>query len=330
VSKACSSGVVVRENGAFGLCGAGNSVIMVLPKEGSAMTNFDPTVRRQELGEELRVLRKAANYTLEQAGHVIGSSASKVSRMETGHRTASPIDVSALLALYRASLKKRNEVLALAQAADEVGWWQRNQSDFAEQRDTLLTLEAKAESIVNFGLSLVPGLLQTGEYTRSVMSTCDYVPETDIENRMFTRVRRQSILMRRNPPSVLALVDELALRRLVGNREIQRRQFAYLLEQSRDPRLSLRVVPNDGQVHGGVEGSFVILRRRGFPTVAFTETMTSSLFFEDPKEVETYESVVLGLLGRALCKEESVEFVAWLAKQLDTEVHPWTPGLQTN
>lgn len=283
------------------------------------MTSFEPTVRRQHIGEELRILRKKANYTLDDAAKVINASPSKVSRIETGHRSVSPVEVSALVAVYKADPRKRDQLLALAEESGEIGWWQGNRAQYAKEKRTLITLESKAESIVHFDLTLIPGLLQTAEYTRAVMLECGYVPQEDIDDGMTTRLRRQSVLVRRDPPKLLAVIDELALHRLVGGRDVLRRQLLHLVQESNRQHVELRVVPNDGHAHSGVDGSFILIRRPELSPVVLVETLTSSLFVEDRSEVKMYEAALQRLLTRAQSAEESVSLVASLARQLDTE-----------
>jgi transcriptional regulator with XRE-family HTH domain len=289
------------------------------------MTSFEPTVRRQQLGAALRTLRKAAGFTLDDAGEVINCSASKVSRIETGHRTVSPIAVSALVAVYAADHKTRDRLIALAQDSHEIGWLQRSM-DYEHQEQALMTLESKAESIVNFQLGVVPGLLQTGEYAQAFVSEMGMYPESESRECVVNRLQRQSVLLRRDPPKLLAIIDELVLYRLVGSPGVLRRQLHHLVEESNRPNVSLRVVPNDGQTHGGVDSPFVVIRRPGLSPVVLVETLTSNLFVEDRSEVDAYELVLQKLLNRALSEEESVSLVASVARRLDTEVsNGWSP-----
>jgi transcriptional regulator with XRE-family HTH domain len=313
--------------GEFYWSGAISSAIMGLPElEGQNMTSLEPTVRRQELGRELRTLRKAAGFTLEDAGQVINCSASKVSRIETGHRAVTPVEVSALVAVYSADVATRDRLLALAEEASEVGWWQSRWMDVASSDQTLIALESKAEMIVHFDVTLVPGILQTSEYTRAIMSQTGMVPKEEIEDRMLARLRRNSVLLRPDPPELVAIIDELALRRLIGGRDVVRRQLECLVKESQRPNVTLRVVPNDGPVHSGVDGSFVVVRRSGLSPVIVVESLTSSLFLEDQRDVDAYELALRNLLARALGAEQSVAMVADLAKQLDTEAsNGWRP-----
>jgi transcriptional regulator with XRE-family HTH domain len=290
------------------------------------MTIFEPTVRRQALGADLRKMRKAAGYTLEDAAKVINISQSLLSRIETGHRTVSPVDVSALIGAYsvvigehQANPAKRAQLIALAEESDELGWWQRNLTDYARQKHTLITLESKAETIVHFDALVIPGLLQTDEYAQAVMVECGYVPHDAIDEGMNTRKHRQSVLLRRNPPALVAVIDELALHRLVGGHDVLRRQLHHLVKEADRDHVSLRVIPNDGQAHGGIDGPFIVIRRPALPPVVFVETLTSCLFVEDHADIELYELVLRKLLNRALSEEESVSLVANLATRLDTE-----------
>lgn len=283
------------------------------------MTTTDTTVRRQELGEALRAWRKEANFTLEEASRVINCSQSKLSRVETGQRSITPVEVSALLAVYKADAKTRDRLLALAGESGEIGWWQRRLTNVADSDHTLITLESTADTIVHLDVTVIPGILQTGEYTRALMHEMEVVPEDEIEDRMRTRLRRNSVLLRRNPPQLLAIIDELALHRLVGGRDVLRRQLDCLVEESRQPNVTLRVLPNEGYTHSGVDGSFIVVRRSGFSPVVLVESLTSSLFLEDRREIDVYESVLRKLLNRALNEEESVAMMADLAKRLDTE-----------
>lgn len=195
----------------------------------------DPTVRAEELGQALHALRVGTELTLADAGTMIDASASKVSRIEGGKRGVAVEDVAALLAVYRVTGPCRAELLALAREADRRGWWQRHRPDFPERQRTLISLEARAATITNFEGMNVPGLLQTGEYTRSMMIESGIVPDGEVEQRMVTRLDRHAVLRRRDAPKLVAIIDELALHRVVGGPDVMRRQLEYLVEQAANP-----------------------------------------------------------------------------------------------
>lgn len=282
------------------------------------MSEPDPTVRGQELGEELRVLREAAELSLVEASDRIDASASKLSRVETGRRSAPLEDVAALLAIYGVTGPKRTELLSLTREVERRGWWQRNRPDFPERQRTLISLESKADHIVNFEPIVIPGLLQTGEYTRAFMHECGYIPPEEIEDRMVARLRRHSILLRERPPHLTTIIDELALQRVVGGNDVLRRQMDHLVEMARRPNISIQVIPNRG-AHTGTTGAFALIRQSGGPTVVFTENLTSSLFLEDKTETKTYTDAIRRLSDEGLDARQSTELIASTADQLSTE-----------
>jgi transcriptional regulator with XRE-family HTH domain len=276
------------------------------------------TVRRQELGDELKALREASGLSVQKSAKRVHISASKLSRIENGLRPASVEDVVGLLTLYEADAAKRKQLRALAYEPDARGWWQRDRPNFTERLHTLIFLEGRADHIVNFATLVMPGLLQTGEYTRAVMTESGLVPADDIENRMVTRLRRHSVLLRQRPPHLTAIIDESVLHRPVGGRDILRRQLEHMMEASARSNITIRIVPNQG-AHAGIAGSFQLITQPERPTVVFVEHAASCLFIEDRHEVKVYRDIAKKLLDTALDEGQSREVITDLAKRLDTE-----------
>jgi transcriptional regulator with XRE-family HTH domain len=281
-------------------------------------TDSDPTVRAQELGEALRALREEANISVRTAGARIDASASKISRLENGKNAVTIDDVAALLAIYAVTGPRRRKLLDLAREAEHRGWWQRSAPTFAERVETLHSLESRALTITCFDLAVIPGLLQTGEYTRAIMTESGLVDEDDVENRMVIRLQRHSVLLRRQPPGLLAIIDELALRRVIGGRAVLRRQLEHLVEMAHRPNVVIRVLLNADRAHAAIDGGFVVIRRPEGTPVVFLEHLTSSLFLEDRQEIAQYETVTRELLNHALDPAESVQYLARQARRLDT------------
>lgn len=283
------------------------------------MTYTDPTVRSQELGEELRALREAHGLSLVESAKHIDASASKLSRIETGLGNPTAEDVAALLVVYGVTGPQRRELLALAREAERRGWWQRNRTNYPQRLRTLMSLESKAASIVNFETVVVPGLLQTGEYTRALMRNSGQVPENEIENRMVTRLHRHSVLLRQHPPALVAVIDELVLHRLIGGQDILRRQLEHLAELAARDNITIRVLANNARCSAGADGSFIFVRRTGLSPVVFLDSLTSSLFLEEQQEINRYAALVCSLSEHALDARQSVHRISELARSLDTK-----------
>ena len=217
-----------------------------------------PVVRRRRLGLELRALRDAAGLTGEDAVRALTWSNSKLSRMELGRNPPSPTDLGKLLDLYGVEDQGRREELALLlREAKRKGWWQIY-SDVPYS--TLIGLEAEAVQMLTYE-QVVPGLFQTEAYARAIIK--DTIPTVDAETldqRVEARVTRQAILTKESPLQVRAVLDEAALRRLVGGPEVMRKQMARLLELADLPNIIMQVIPFAVGAHPGtMMGAFTIL-----------------------------------------------------------------------
>lgn len=272
------------------------------------MPRPEPTVRARQLGAELRRSRDEAGMGAEQVAGRLGISPSKLSRVETGVSGPKLEDVAGMLALYGVTGKARAELLELCgeAGAGKRGWWQRR--DMSAKQRTLIELESNATRIINYESLLIPGLLQTGEYTRAVLRDVRCLPESEIEDSMVTRLARHSVLRQRNPPRLLAIIYEAALRQRIGGQDVMRRQLDYLLHTAGNRDVAIRVVPLSAGTHPGLDGPFLKLES---PTpVIYLESRSSSLFLEDKEDVTTYDRVLQEVLKVTLDAGQSAQLIA--------------------
>ncbi|KWX03386.1 XRE family transcriptional regulator [Carbonactinospora thermoautotrophica] len=278
-----------------------------------------PTVRRRRVGAELRRIREAAGMTLEDAAKVLECSISKISRMETGHVKARVRDIRELLDAYGlADEQRRNALLNLARNADQQDWW----IDFSDVLSSLaqhyLSLESDAAWFCCFQPLVVPGLLQTEDYARAVISAgqIEETPEK-VEKRVGIRMARQEILFRPNPVRLWVVLDEAVLRREVGGREVMRGQLKRLADAAVMPNITLQVLPYEVGAHAGIDGPFVLIGfpEREDPDVVFLENMTSSLYLENNEAVYRYKLAFDHIRAEALSPRRSEELIRKLAKE---------------
>ncbi len=215
------------------------------------------TVRIRGVGTELRELRKVSRLTLRDVAEQLGWQASKVSRVETGKQGLTVEDMASLLVVYGVTGEERRRLLGLAERSKEPGWWEVGGGLSKESR-TLIQLESDATRIVNFEPLLVPGLLQTADYTRALMKAGG-LTDADAEARLAARLGRQAILSRDAPPELLVIVDETVLRRAVGSPRVMARQLRHLIEAAERPTITVQVLPFDVGAHTGLDGSFIVL-----------------------------------------------------------------------
>jgi transcriptional regulator with XRE-family HTH domain len=265
-----------------------------LPPAGS------PTIRRRELGALLRALRTERGWTAEQVvGQLgLGMSTSKLSRLETGHRGASARDINQLCDLYEVDGDQRQRMLGLAREGKQRAWWQPLGLPYS----TYVGMEAEAASISDYGLGIIPGLLQTPEYARAIVRATlpDLEPEA-VEQRVQGRMTRQQLLFLSDGPRFEAVVDESVLHRVVGSPAIMRSQLERLLELSELPSVTLRVIPYEAGALPAGNNKFIILSfaQPAVPDVVFIEGLTGDLYLDDPAEVETYRATYRALVRLA-------------------------------
>ena len=279
-----------------------------------------PTVLRIMLGNQLRRLREAGGITPDEAGYEIRGSRSKISRIEHGRVGFKERDVEDLLTLYGVTDEElRASMLTLARQANTPGWWAKYNDVLPVWFEPYLGLETAASLIRSFELQFVHGLFQTEDYARAV-TILGYGPGAidEIERRVSVRVRRQSVLTSADPPRVWSVIDEAALRRPIGGRQVMRAQLEYLLETTALPHVTIQVVPFRRGGHAAAGGSFTILRFAApdLPDVVYLEQLTSALYLEERRDVDHYMEVMNRLSAEAHTPVATTRFLQEILKEL--------------
>jgi len=254
-----------------------------------------PTVKRLVLGRQLHKLRERRGISAEQAADAIRGSHSKNSRMEHGRVGFKVRDVSDLLTLYGVTdSEERAALLSLAREANTPGWWHAYSDILPAWLEPYVGLEAAASFIRTYEIQVVPGLLQTDGYARALIEHGTAVSAEEIARRGELRANRQEILRRPDPPQLWAVVDEGALRRPVGSRDVIRAQIEYLIEMAGHPAVTLQIMPFGAGAHSAMGGAFTILRfaEPDVNDVVYIEQLTSALYLEKRSEVDSYLEVM--------------------------------------
>ncbi len=275
-----------------------------------------PTVRRRRLASELRRLREAAELTIDEVGEKLECSASKISRIETGHVGVTPRDVRDMLEVYGIEDDEREALVQLAREARKKGWWHAYNEVFT---GAFVGLESDASSLRAHQALLVPGLLQSEGYTRSVMrAMLPDATEAEVERRVAARVTRQKLLTDAHPPEYWAVMDEAVLRRAVGGPDIMRAQLERLVELAALPHVTLQVVPFSAGAHAGLEGPFLILGfpEQADPDVVYVENQKVAVYLEQPSDVHRYTLMFDHLRAAALKPDDTVLMVERAADRL--------------
>jgi transcriptional regulator with XRE-family HTH domain len=262
-----------------------------------------PNIRRLDpcaspldyFGSELRRYREATGMTQGELGDTIFCTGSLIGQIETAHKVptrefAERVDAALL------TDGAFSRLVGLVLRSQLPAWFQA----YAE-------MEAKATYISTYQAQLVYGLLQTEEYARAVLATG--LPDK-LDDLVAARIERQRLLKREQPPLTLVVLDEAALHRPIGSREIMRNQLAHLLS-FRDQRwVHIQVLPFEAGEHASLIGSFNTLRFDDDPDIVYTEDLISGHMTANPDTVRESALRYASVQASALSVEESAALIA--------------------
>lgn len=215
-------------------------------------------------------------------------SPSKLIRIESGAVGVSTNDLRQLLAHYGVADGAVEEFVTLNKEGRARSW-----ADFPvllPQARVYYGLEASAAIIRQFEPMIVPGLLQTEEYTRVLLKGANWPELSDeaIDQHVEARAARQLLLDRDPAPEMFFLLDEAVLRRAVGGKTVMRRQLDRIEELAARDGVTVQVIPFDRGVHPGVTGPFILLEFAEEDPVLFLESQTERVTRDDPDAIGNY------------------------------------------
>ncbi|TQJ04622.1 helix-turn-helix domain-containing protein [Amycolatopsis cihanbeyliensis] len=280
------------------------------------MQDRTPTIRSRELGEGLRAALVRAGLNQKQVAAKLDWSEGRVSKLLGGKRGGTEMDIVSFLAICGVTGRERERLLKLCRERDTPGWLQQHGSRLPEQLRTFIDHEEKALDIGEFQPIMVPGLLQTGDYARTLIVETGNVPSDEIEERVGARLARQKLFTRHLPVRLNFFLHEFVLRLPVGGPAVMSDQLHHLLRMAVRSSISLRAVPAAIGGHPGIAGQFQLMDFAEYKPVVYLDSETSCLFLEQPVEISAYRSILARLAGKALDEGQSMELIRELAVEL--------------
>lgn len=287
---------------------------------GGAAPAGGPTVLRMLLGAQLRRLRETAGVTRDDAGYHIRASGSKISRMELGRVSFKERDVTDLLEYYGIDdVAEKEKLVQLTREANATPWYQKFQDVVPDWFHVFVGLEEAAQLIRVYEVQFVPGLLQTEEYARAViLQGAPGLDPDEVERRVALRMGRQKLLTRENPPRYWVVMDEAALRRPMGGRDVHVGQIERLIDLVGEPNITIQVMPFRYGGHAAEGGAFTIMRfpETDLPDVVYMEYLTGAHYIDKPEEVERYAAVMERLSVAGTSPDRTREILSGMLKDL--------------
>jgi hypothetical protein len=249
-------------------------------------------------------------------------SLSKLIRIENGSVGISLNDLKAILGHYQITDDERTgELIALSRGARERSWWSTYR-DAPPRLIQLIEYESASFIIRNFQPMLIPGLLQTEEYAAAMIRNLDsQVTEQELKTGIEMRMKRQQVLKQPEMPLMFFIMDEAAVRRLVGGKEAMRRQIKRLLEESDKPTVTIEVVPFSAGAHPGMQGPFMLFE---FPDAADDDALYLEgpndirLNRDDAEEISRFRERFEALRGLSLGPQGSSDLLRGLLEELSS------------
>lgn len=278
---------------------------------------------RQRLGHGLRALRERANLRLDDAARELECSPAKISRLETGQGPAKLWDVRILLDLYGVGdAADRRRFEEWARGTKTPGWWESD-ADLTEEFDRYLAAETAAARLLLYSTPVLHSQLQTREYAAAhARAFYPHWSAVDVERFVDLRKARQEALFDDGGPlSVVAVLDEGAVRRRVGGRDVHRAQLAWLvdrLDADAGRHLDVRVLRLTAGVPGRALNPFAIfepVRPDLDPVSAVVEDTLGETWLESD-DVQPLRDIFDQLVEMSLDPEQSRLLLREIGRQL--------------
>lgn len=269
-----------------------------------------PTIRRRQLGAQLRQLRTEADETREELALVLGCSPTKITYMESGRNVIGKTELMVLAQHYNAG-DKLAAMEQLRQEAGRRGWW--STARLPEWLATYVGLETEASSVRSFQLELIDGLLQTESYARELHGLRGTLTQDALDRRVMARLRRQERLTSGDDSLHLsAVLSEAALQRCVRHPGVAVEQFEQLINWAELPNVEIRVLPFTVGLHRGMAGAFTLLSFPDdlLPDAAWQENPLGGHIIDDHADVSYLATLYDELRGQALDSDESLALLA--------------------
>ncbi|MER5946572.1 helix-turn-helix transcriptional regulator [Streptomyces sp. NPDC001904] len=247
-----------------------------------------PTVLRMILGRRLRDMRLEAGASLEDAARALRVKTLTVRRLEKAEVALKPLYVEKLLETFGADRQETEEFVALAERANEPGWWHSYRDVVPSWFTAYVSLETDAKTLRTYEPQYVTGLLQTPEYAHAVLrGGLPHGSEEELARRVELRLRRQGLLDREDAPTLWVVMEEAVLHRMVGGPDVMREQIERLLDMSELPHVSVDIVPFSAGAHIGACAPFTYFRfeEPELPDIVYSELLSAAVYLDQREDV---------------------------------------------
>lgn len=271
--------------------------------------------RVRTLAAVLRETRERVGISQRELSRRLNVANSTVGRWEKGQAVPSTEAVAKALDCLGIDEEEREYILSLARGSVSDDWLASGMPGMTHELSVLMDYERNARRIFQWAPLLIPGVLQTSDYARAIMSAQGALPPSVADARVNLRMaRRDAVTRRRNPTELVALVGEPAIRGGIGGREVMVDQLHYLLDVADRDNITLQVVRMSGEWHPGHVGPFMLYEFDRTPPVVYLEHERASAFVVDDSDIRGFKAAVDIIGDVAMSQEDSIGLITKLIK----------------
>ncbi len=277
-----------------------------MPRPNSRDPETDPAAF---LGDELARARLAAGFSSQQAlADHLGFDRSVIGKAETGDRPPTPDVLRPWATACNLNEEHFVRLAVLARRADgPVPRW----------FETWLVAEETASVLKYWSPIIVTPIFQTAAYARALLLAAQTdTSDENISALVEAKLQRALILDRTDPPDVVALIDELALRRLVGSPETMHEQLMHITELAERPYVCVQIVPTAVGATAGLSGDMSLASGDGGPDVLHTDAVPEGHTTEARSLVRKAGVTFERTRGYAMPRAQSRDLIMEVADEL--------------
>lgn len=287
----------------------------------SRSPSSSPVVANWELVLRLRRRRDELGLGIQDVAAALGFTRNYWSAIENERKLIPISTLRPIFDVLKFDSRTRQELLELHKDARSVGWWTQYSTLLDSDLQRLYGLEDGARRICDFEPLLIPGLLQTADYARTIMQTTVTVAPVEVEQRIAIRMRRQVRLSDENPLELQVLLCEAALHQQIGGISTLRGQLDHLLMMiERHPKtIDVRVIPFTAgacTLFGGGTLSLLEFHSPHLPPTVWSETVSNWGFVTGGSRVRDTAIAFAEALGHALDRRDTIRKISECRKEL--------------
>lgn len=242
-----------------------------------------------------QALREHAGMTREEFADRVRFSKHTVASVELGRRMPDTAYVEQAEGVLGNTGALRKALPTVARQPGLAAWFRR-----------WARLEATAITLYTYECRLIPGLLQTEAYARTLFT--NQLPPMDdeqIEALWAARAERQRLLRELPNTAFGFILEEHLFRRRTGGVEATRELIDHVLEIAELRNVEIQIMPTEQEDHAGLDGPIRLLETPDNQLFAYCEGQESGQFIADPKVVSMLQMRYARMRSQALTPRDS-------------------------